>query len=1491
MKKNSLENALTSAFLKGLVRSPDRYIRVELSSGYPLNESFVEVSHQREDLIIGLLSPHVISNFNQEALRIETNAAKLTKFRNERSTDAPSVILLGSAYGAEESGLRDLAIVISEKEVAKEWELVIQEILSTGEQNRDKLIRKELSIEILSRITSGDVNPKSASTLIEILIDESKTLSEFQKSLYLIDLMPDDQLVGSKNLKSRLKLNAMHMQKAESPDDVEFHARLNKSSIAEIRALKTWLKTKESKDLSASSLPALIKLLGEKEEPEGGTGTGIKGPNGISLLNILLSEEMEDEVVFKRDCVEAIRSELGDRFWLKDKISADVFVNDKKVNWRQESQYGEYLSLWLKAMGKISETDEVKYSEASSIPVFYYADNLEVDSLFYPFACNALENWATKHGLVDRVSHFLDSRHNLLTSVRLLSSSDEDVLVLMFLSKEIRDLVESYLRSWQHLLKDATERLSLDDVVLLQFIDAIWLRKLDRNETVDSATFIPKAKYEKVVLAPWHPWRLKPLLELSLEVSQDPWDSQVVSSALWALSRAVPLYRVWASTLDRDNLQFKTSISGHCEFAVVDTEAIQSMTGNPVSIERSLRAYFDSHSWAESGVSGLMVNPPSGGSAFKIAAELSRHTKDSNSSALTIIRKKNLAGQESSDNFDGLIAFHDADELETELDELNNFDVAMIFLPAMNASINSIQTGAHGKIDVSLKPKALTPEGNQIYEPQITVSPDSENEYINLLYRASGQESTHVATYPLVVQEDHRRLIEKVVRMSEWTIVAIPGAVGVPEVYLDDARIDKASVVAQFDDQQYRCFTYSRSLLPLVWKVRDYVNEHVPINTSADAQLVILEALSDLADSQHTKMFELSNNKFGVNEIFGLMAAREFAKKLVRPGSLVLEISLDDTDWTNSWLDRKEQRADLILVDVTLELASDAPVKLIVIEAKARSENFGLPEPDVDPFAGAIHQVGSTIDKLRHLMIGRKDSVSQSIRLRAFTEQIAAVASSEYMRATNQANFEDYFLNLSRFISDPNSALETIQGLVVTLFTSGQEDAISRSIAGTSDTTLVSCSAKALEEIFLNKEVSVSGYIEPEKHSAPSVPVPETKQNQASSIESNEKSATFKSSESSNVVSIGESEDAAAPLNAGLTDSTFAEEKKTRLIENLRLYSRDVDSSGETLVTEGPTFDAFSVPLNPGASLATLQRSSQDIARELGVTSIEISNDDSRKGCVLILVPRTDRQFPNPPDALPTAIEGTYLPIFVGQELSGINHVSAIQSWPHALVAGTTGSGKTSFLRGLIEQVSKDKRYPSQLIVVDGKGESDYFGIAPESAFHPNYPKPQTSMSATAEILNWLVEVEIPRRRLIINNLATTKNSRVEAKDEYLSAIKNGETPIFLPIVVVVDEFAELMLERGPNMQNFVDNVSSVCQTGRSTLIHLILATQRPDRKIVPGRIHANLDTKIALRVPTPADSMTVLGYGGAEKLLGSGDMFFSWKGAENQRLQGYHFR
>jgi hypothetical protein len=1220
----------------------------------------------------------------------------------------------------------------------------------------------------------------------------------------------------------------------------------------------------------------------------------------------LRDEKYVDEIDFKKRCIESILDELGEEYWLRGTIYADVLVDESRVTLRISGSDSIHIEPWQRLLGK-SDSETLKFEEAEKIPLFVHGDYTDGELSQNTFTNSAFQTWADSHNLSLEVKAYIESRIQLLRTYRVIVSSDEEVLTLLFVSQEMRNLVEDYLHNWNKLLKAATKekKLGQDDAVLLHFLDAVWVKKADRNDTVDNALFTPKAKYEKVTLAPWHPWRLKPISQLANEMQSDTWDPENISSALWALSRAVPIYRVWAATSDKDNLQFKTSVDGNCEFNLVEVDAIQPLSGSVSAIQRSIRAYFDSHTWATFGASSLILNPPSGGGVRKLVTALSKFQEATDLNALTVLRTKEVPGQEESDEFDNLIAFQDAENLLEVMDGSQDFDISILFLPSLNATINSIQTGAHGKIDLNLKPKAVTKDGKQLYEPQITVSPDPENDDINLLFRVAGQDATQIATYPLVVQDEHRKLIEKVVQNSEWTIVCIPGAVGAPEVYLDVAQENLAPVIAQFDDNEYRCFTYSRSLLPLVWKIRDFVNANVPLTQSRENQGILIRAIESLASSQHTKMFELSNNKFGVNEIFGLMAARAFAKKFIRPNSLVLEISLDDTDWTNSWIDSTEQRADLILVDISNDSTNETPVKLLVVEAKARSEGFGTPDPSVDPFEGASHQVQNTIDKLRHLMIGA-DTLTKTIRLRAFTEQLAAVASSEYMRSENKYEFEIFFENLSKFIGEPSSALEDIKGLVVGLFTNGHEEAIVRNDERESN-IFVSCSSRALEEILLDKVITYrdmslddsevlsstkeivesAGILkqnETKVNDSHLVEVPKVDKSDLAVVIDNADPSTTSKREVANSDEILRVENFEDLSNAD------SESKIANLIQNLRLYSSNIDMGKISIVSEGPTFDAFSIPLMPGAPLSGLQRSSQDIARELGVPGIEISNDTARKGHVQILVPRSDRRFPKPPIKQPEVPSDTYLPIYVGQKLNGDDHVSSIQTWPHALVAGTTGSGKTLFLSGLIKQVASDSRFPSKLIVVDGKGESDYFGAAPASAYHPKFPNPESTMSATAVILEWLVQDEIPRRRKLLNELAQNRNSRVDGKTEYLEAVKENREAIFEPIVVVIDEFAELMLERGPAMQTFVDNVSSVCQTGRSTLVHLILATQRPDRKIVPGRIHANLDTKVALRVPTPADSMTVLGYGGAEKLLGLGDMLFSWKGSDNLRLQGYDF-
>ncbi len=1503
----SLETAVFEAIRKGLDRSPDKFIRIALSSDYPLENALNELFLLNDRVLVGLLSPYKNADlFKDSHFPIETNAAVLTELRNSRTLNSKPIVLLGLAIGAEESGLRDLSIVVTEDGVAREWKNVTRSLLSQLGQNQDSKIRIELADQVISKISKGEANPVNAAILVDMLTDGTVPLSKFQDNLFQIDLMPDDKLIGSPDFKKRLNKNANLVERSQSPDDIEFHEKLKKSKIGEAKYLRRWISSKEPEDLAKTSLPKILELLElDDEGTDNGTGTGT-GISGKPLMSILRDDKYLDEIEFKKNCIESIVDELGDDYWLHGSLAAEVLVDTNKVTLRITGSESSLLDNWQKFVGN-SEFDPIKFEDSEKIPLFIHGENLDSGLTQNFFTTAAFQTWADSHGLSEEVSRYLASRTEMLRGYRLLASPDEDLLTLLFISKEMRTLVEDYLRDWNKLLRSATvdKKLNQDDAVLLHFLDAVWVKKHDKSETVDSTLFTPKAKYEKVTLAPWHPWRLKPISQLAIEMHIDAWDPENISSALWALTRAVPMYRVWAATSDKDNLQFKTSVDGNCEFTLVEKDAIQPLTGQVNAVQRSIRAYFDSHTWSKFGASALILNPPSGGGIKKLVAAFSRFQQDGDTNALTVLRSKDVPGQEESDEFDNLISFHDAENLLDVIDGSQNFDISVLFLPSLNATINSIQTGAHGKIDLNLKPKALTHDGKQLYEPQITVSPDASNDDINLLFRVAGQDATQIATYPLVVQDDHRKLIERVVQNSEWTIVGIPGAVGAPEVYLDANQSNLAPVIAQFDDNEYRCFTYCRSLLPLVWKIRDFVNENVPLSPFQENQEILIKAIESLASSQHTKMFELSNNKFGVNEIFGLMAARTFAKGLVRANSLVLEISLDDTDWTNSWIDSSEQRADLILVDISNDPESDLPVKLLVVEAKARSEGFGSPDPSIDPFEGASHQVQNTIDRLRHLMVGT-DTLTKSIRLRAFTEQLAAVASSEYMRSEIKNDFEVFFENLSRFISEPSSALESMKGLVVALFTDGHEEAIIRNDER-ENSIFVACSSRSLEEILLGKNLTFTtvdqiaienskgkvgnakpSVIEnPMDDNDPFVPLKEIVSDQ----ESGHSDPKVLSANSESIVSerneIGMSED---DLSSASVVEDIKRTKISNLLQNLRLYSSNIDMRSASSVSEGPTFDAFSIPLTPGAPLSGLQRSSQDIARELGVPGIEISNDPSRKGHVQILVPRSDRRFPKPPSVLPNASADSYLPIYVGQKLNGVDHVSPIQSWPHALVAGTTGSGKTLFLTGLIKQISNDYRFPSKLIVVDGKGESDYFGAAPSSAYHPRFPNPETSMSSTAVILEWLVQEEIPRRREILNKLAQQKNSRVDAKLEYLGALQNSIEPIFEPIVVVIDEFAELMLERGPVMQTFVDNVSSVCQTGRSTLVHLILATQRPDRKIVPGRIHANLDTKVALRVPTPADSMTVLGYGGAEKLLGLGDMLFSWKGSDNLRLQGYDF-
>ena len=159
-----------------------------------------------------------------------------------------------------------------------------------------------------------------------------------------------------------------------------------------------------------------------------------------------------------------------------------------------------------------------------------------------------------------------------------------------------------------------------------------------------------------------------------------------------------------------------------------------------------------------------------------------------------------------------------------------------------------------------------------------------------------------------------------------------------------------------------------------------------------------------------------------------------------------------------------------------------------------------------------------------------------------------------------------------------------------------------------------------------------------------------------------------------------------------------------------------------------------------------------------------------------------------------------------------------------------------------------------------------------------------TNLNDSISRMFMAITAELDRRQRIL--LDAKVNSIVEYRRRGLHEKGDGSELPFL--FIVIDEFAEIMLSDRATATVFEQRVQQATQTGRSVMVHVVLATQRPDARVVRGGIKANLDARIALRLPTHHDSMTILGHGGAERLLGRGDLIFQAAGGPALRLQGY---
>lgn len=341
----------------------------------------------------------------------------------------------------------------------------------------------------------------------------------------------------------------------------------------------------------------------------------------------------------------------------------------------------------------------------------------------------------------------------------------------------------------------------------------------------------------------------------------------------------------------------------------------------------------------------------------------------------------------------------------------------------------------------------------------------------------------------------------------------------------------------------------------------------------------------------------------------------------------------------------------------------------------------------------------------------------------------------------------------------------------------------------------------------------------------------------------------------------------------------------SRLLE-IKLKEFGVEVEVES-VHPGPVVTRFEIQLAPGIKVSRITNLAQDLARSMAMISVRVVEVIPGKTTVGIEVPNEDRQIVRLAEVLETSTfdeAKSAVTLGLGHDIGGQPIVADLSRMPHLLVAGTTGSGKSVGVNAMIlSMLFKSAPDDVRLIMIDPKmlELSIYEGI-------PHLLCPVvTDMKEAASALRWCV-AEMERRyklmsRLGVRNLAGYNRKIKEAQqagEPLLDPLFVRESPDDvapeldkLPtIVVVVDEFADMMMIVGKKVEELIARIT---QKARAAGIHLILATQRPSVDVITGLIKANIPTRMAFQVSSKIDSRTILDQGGAEQLLGHGDMLY----------------
>lgn len=718
--------------------------------------------------------------------------------------------------------------------------------------------------------------------------------------------------------------------------------------------------------------------------------------------------------------------------------------------------------------------------------------------------------------------------------------------------------------------------------------------------------------------------------------------------------------------------------------------------------------------------------------------------------------------------------------------------------------------------------------------------------------------------------------LEALAAHTTWIVLCEGISSLVPPLEMGDLHL-----VGRKTSSSHVAFVYSAQILLLVEPVLAYLAQSVWIAPHGDATVEFLLATVRMALPEGLLGFFKTTGKLSSESVLGRLGlAASVAFLEAEAGGDRLLVSLD-SEGARRWLGLREgaepeRRADLLVI---YRDGESTVVEAVEVKARSKDEAWGSTHPpSVTEALGQIRDMESMLREVFRLDPGEPFTPSRReiLKRQVFLE---ALQQWEPIREANEARYQDLLAGLNDVFSGVREVEVRSRIFLVSSTRSDEEEikVVTDEHGGDVHVVLlgvpwlkraleqqagsgVEIPLKLLDGMGLDSKTAASG--------------------ESAGVRGDE-TQIVRSTEEEVIVGGQPHPDITDQerLTSGLRDALVARKAPFKAI-----------STNEIVI--GPSVVQIPFSVTAGAKLAGLQSQEADLARDLGVQSVRIVNLIGRPGFAMAELPRLHRNIPDIGELERREQSGEYPEVALGAAVDSTPLWMPLDALPHLLVAGTTGSGKSVFLRSLLWQLTKFYRSDEiDLVLIDAKGLADYLDFADAPQFRTSTDF-HAGVAGSLELLQDIVEIRLPERTRVFREYASAALRRdvpaqvTNLRELRADALAQGTQPPLSPLVVIIDEFAELVLA-GDDRKRFEKLVTRFTQVARAVGGHLVAATQRPSTDIVTGVMKSNF-SRVALRVQQSVDSRVILDENGAELLLGRGDLLFRSSDVGLIRLQGY---